>query len=143
MVGDFGRAPANLASGMFYSTLRDEACLLRASYCIYASACCNRSRKNVLSIRRLWLVAIPISGLAFGTFASILLENFNFMPKSDPTRRRSFSRERSNEPLSFAAKSKHLIMFTLKRCEAPPAPLFDFRSLFRAQGPRREGRPLD
>jgi hypothetical protein len=77
---------------------------------LYARACCSRSRKNVLSIRSVWLVAIPISGLAFGTFGSILLGKFNFIrPKSDPTRRRSFSRERSNEPSPLAAKSKYLV----------------------------------
>jgi hypothetical protein len=34
---DFGRAPDNLASGLFYSTLPNLSLLARALHCIYAS----------------------------------------------------------------------------------------------------------
>jgi hypothetical protein len=77
-----------------------------SSYAFSPTACCNRSRKNVLSLSNVWLVFMPMNGLTFGTLASKLPGDFNFIQlKPDRRRRRN---KFSDKLLFLAAKSELL-----------------------------------
>jgi hypothetical protein len=72
----------------------------------YPTACSNRSRKNVLSLSNVWLVFMPMNGLTFGTLASKLPGDFDFIQlKPDRRRRRN---KFSDKFLFLAAKSELL-----------------------------------
>lgn len=77
-----------------------------ALQCVYPRACCNLSRKNVLSLSKVWLVLMPMNSLAFETLPSVPPGNFNFIRlKRDRMGRRS---KCSDKPSPFAAKSEFL-----------------------------------
>jgi hypothetical protein len=70
----------------------------------YPRACSNFSRKNILSLSKVWLVVMATNGLPFETLASILPGIFDFIRlRTDRKRRRS----KCSEKLStFPAKSE-------------------------------------
>jgi hypothetical protein len=97
----------------------------------YSRACSNFSRKNILSLSKVWLVVMATNGLPFETLGSIPPGKFNFIGlRTDRKRRRSKCSEKlptfpaKSEPLTaersanlLRLNAAYLTMFTVNNVE--------------------------